>query len=145
MVDAKEYPCSFCDESGREWVVRLSVRDVHQFCAEQKLHVGEFSPGLLNQAQVVELAYIGTRWHVVNKAVPQTMLEFLGSIDGPSYHAAMDAAVGAMLNFILRTTPTNKRETVRKHIEDALAASSELMAKLVGSGETFSNSEQSSA
>ena len=108
--EATELDSSFKDAGGNNWKVKLSVPLVDEFCAEERISFGSFTPSTLTQAQLLTLAHRGTRWMTLAKEHPMTRKEFLERLcdeEGnptEAYSAAMYAAVQAVGNFILRAT-----------------------------------------
>jgi len=137
IQEEAELDSSYIDAGGNRWKVKLSVPLVDQFCAEEGITFGRFTPSALTQTQLLTLAHRGTRWMTLAKEHPMTRTEFLERLcdeDGnptPSYSAAVYAAVQAVGNFILRATvPPDKmqnavnisRTAQEKEIRDYLGA-----------------------
>lgn len=115
------FPNKFTDEDGREWSVKLSVGDVAEFTDRHKLRLGEFTPDNLSIGQLLELAYIGSRWNALASAFPESQANFLKKLEGPSFADAQRAAVNAVINFTLRSLPRERQAKARTKIAAALA------------------------
>lgn len=108
--EPEELDCSFKDAGGNNWKVKLSVPLVDQFCAEENIPFGSFTPSKLTQNHLLTLAHRGTRWMTLAQKHPMSRDEFLERLcddDGmptESYSAAVYASLQAVGNFILRST-----------------------------------------
>jgi len=135
----EDFSAKFKDEQGLSYDIKLNVPVVHEFCRQQNLQVGCFTPAGLNMAQYIDLAFAGTRWNSRYNLGKQSKKQFLEAIDGPSYQDVMGAAMNAIVNFTLHTAPKEKRqmmvETVKKSLKEAETV-------LVGLGEESSKSPQ---
>lgn len=101
---------TYTDAGGNKWTVKLPLPLVDEFCDEQGIKLGGFSPESLTNSQMLTLAYRGTRWMTQAKNYPMNRAEFLSRLcddDGnptPAYTGALTAAMNAVVNFILRST-----------------------------------------
>lgn len=121
---SEELDTTFTDNRGRPWTVRLTVSTVHRFCGEKKLALQHLKPDKLDAAQLLDLAYLGTRHH--SRAVVMDELaareEFFDSLEGEPFVKAQEAAVAALVNFILRSMPEGQRQVVAQRVQEAKAA-----------------------
>jgi hypothetical protein len=112
-----QLPTTFLDERGREWTIKLTVPVLYGFCRTEHLTLETLSPVkqegdrmalALTVNQLLSLAYEGTRYQARATARPESLEEFLTSLDGPSFLTAQTAAVGAVVNFFLRMAPKDQ-------------------------------------
>jgi len=138
----EDFPSSFVDEEGRKWDIYISVPVAHEFCRQNAIKLGRFLPGMLDAAQVIDLAFLATRKSHYGKTTVKTKDAFLKAIDGPSYREATNATESALINFTLRTLPVKDREMTRKMFLDLKAKIGKVNQQAresLGNGEMFSD------
>lgn len=117
----EELDTTFKDNTGRNLTVRINVMLANEFMADEGIKYGGFTLNHLTQAQLLTLAYKGTRWNTVEKAKPSTFEEFVkrlcDDLGNPTeaYSNALFAASQAVVNFTLRSTlpPSKLAEGMR--------------------------------
>jgi hypothetical protein len=149
-TEPEELDCTFADETGRKWFPRLTLPIVDRYCREQGLKFEDFSILTLNAAQLVDLAFYGTRYATAAKADPETREQFLERLDGPSYQEAIFSAQKAVVNFTLRSQlPKQQRQRASRllaqQIATAQAASAQMLPILLDAIEAGPGTPSSAA
>ena len=135
-------PVTWTDNRGTRLTCHLTNRLVLNFCRDHDIRFSPdrslktFHPDSLNQAELFDLAYLGTRH--CSSCQDQTLDEFHEAHrSGPALEEALYAARAAILNFILRQRlPKEKwRDAARILLAEENAARSLLqttMERLLG-------------
>lgn len=105
----EEFESVFRDDGNRTWAIQLTNQIVFEFCQKYKIKMEKFLPELMDAAQLLELAYAGTRYTSIATAQPETLIEFLERLNGPGWFDAQKAAETAIINFFLNRLPPEKR------------------------------------
>ena len=140
---------TFHDENRQQRTVRLSVPVVYEFCRTYNIQIDKFIPLLMNMAQLLDVAFLGTRDSNFVKVHGETKEQFLESLNGRSLIHAQEAAANAIINFSLAIMPKGMCDLLRKEMKlrEEGTPESEIAEKLIanlGNGETSSESAESS-
>jgi len=143
----------FKDSTGHDRDVRLNVPIMLRFCRDNKLKLEMVAPCSMDSSQLIDLAYAGTRGTAREQAFNETPEEFYECLDGYALTEALEAAAGALVNFIHHIgSPQRKALLEMEHAlrqaghgeEEILRQALEKVAAL-GQPETSSSSAEPSA
>lgn len=145
-----ELNTKFTDQRGRERDVRITVLIAHAFCREHHAKLEHFVPCLMDSAQLLDLAYAGTRRGSWVQAHGETKDEFFEALEGPALSAAQEAAANAVVNFTRRTGSEMQRRILDAEVSmrESGVEETEIVRRLteaVGAGATSSASTDASA
>jgi len=110
---------SFRGENGREYQVRITIPIAHKICREMNLNMEGLNPINMNVAQLLDIAYLGSRNSARIKVHGESKEEFLEALDGPSFTEAQLCAMNALVLFSLRVFPSESQELIRESLREA--------------------------
>ncbi|MCK9492680.1 MAG: hypothetical protein M0Q24_11410 [Sulfurimonas sp.] len=111
-----ELNTKFTDQRGRERDVRITVAIAHAFCREHRAKLEHFVPCLMDSAQLLDLAYAGTRRGSWVTAHGETKDEFFEALEGPALARSQEAAANAVVNFTLRCGTEMQRRMLQAEV-----------------------------
>jgi len=118
----------FDDSQGRPWTIHVTVPVMYDFCAEHGLGMQDIwkkqmvneklcNVPALNAAQLIDLAYAGSRHCKRLQVEEQSKAQFLECLDGPAFYDCQKAAIEALGAFFRRLGPDKGQEAEENQSE----------------------------
>jgi len=134
MTMPKEYDATFTCALGRKWHISFTTSKILKFCKETGKQLEQLLPNELNEAELIELSFLGIQHHADAKGIDYDMW-IDTHLEGEAYSFARDATAMGIINFTLPKLPEKTRILLRHTLDDSLKIAGELTKKVEESQE----------